>query len=247
MPDNVSLAKIKSARCAHLSSAKIMYFLKRQELWSPARWLSIELAIRLIIGSMNVFRLIRAPFRVLREITGDLTCLIRMSFCSRTALIAENLFLRKQLAFYQERDIRPRRLTNAARLWLVLWSKLFDWKSALVVVKPATLIGWHRKAFRLFWKCKSRPGRRRIPPDLRQLIVQMVRENPTWGEERVTHELWLKLGIRISPRTVRAYWPAEGPWSNRRSQTWSTFVRNHARALVACDFAAAISARFRVM
>jgi transposase InsO family protein len=162
-------------------------------------------------------------------------------------LIAENLFLRKQLAFYQEREIRPHRLTNAARLWLVVWSMLFDWKSALVVVKPATLIGWHRKAFRLFWKWKSRPGRRRIPPDLRRLIVQMVRENPTWGEERIANELWLKLGIRISPRTVRAYWPAKGPWSHRKSQRWNSFVRNQARALLACDFMVAVTVRFHVV
>ena len=127
-------------------------------------------------------------------------------------LIAENLFLRKQLAYYQDHQIQPRRLTNAARLSLVFWSRFFAWRSTLLVVKPATLIGWHRIAFRLFWKQKSRPGGRRIPLKLRQLIEQMVRENPIWGEERIVHALWLKLGIRVSPRTVRAYWPAKDPW-----------------------------------
>jgi len=160
-------------------------------------------------------------------------------------VIAENLFLRKQLAFYKEREIRPRRLTNAARLSLALWSRFFAWRSALMVVKPATLIGWHRKMFCLFWKWKSRPGRPRIPPDLRRLIVEMVRGNPTWGEERIAHELWLKLGIRVSPRTVRAYWPPENPWSGRGSQSWSTFVRNHAQALLACDFMIAVTASFQ--
>lgn len=176
---------------------------------------------------------------------GDAPSLVRLSLRSRTALIAENLFLRKQLAFYQERQIQPRRLTNAARLWLVFWSRFFVWRSALLVVKPATLIGWHRRAFRLFWKWKSRPGRRPIPLDLRRLIVEMVRGNPTWGEERIAHELWLKLGIRVSPRTVRAYWPAKEPWSDRRSQSWNIFVRNHARALLACDFMVAVTARFQ--
>jgi hypothetical protein len=75
----------------------------------------------------------------------------------------------------------------------------------------------------------------------------MVRANPTWGEERIAHELWLKLGIRVSPRTVRAYWPLEDPWSDRRSQNWSTFVRNHARALQACDFMVAVTARFQTI
>jgi putative transposase len=196
---------------------------------------------------MELLRLIFAPFEAYREITGDFTRLVRLSFSSRTDLVAENLFLRKQLAFYQEREIRPRRLTNAARLWLVLWSRFFDWKSALVVVKPATLIGWHRRAFQSFWKWNSRPGRRRIPPTLRQLVVQMVRENSTWGEERIAHELWLKLGIRVSPRTVRAYWPTGEPRSGQNSQTWSTFVRNPARALLACDFMIAVTVRFRVV
>jgi putative transposase len=194
---------------------------------------------------MSLFRLIRSALGVLRDLAGDAPSLVRLILRSRTALIAENLFLRKQLAFYREHQIQPRRLTNAARLWLVFWSHFFAWRSALLVVKPAILIGWHRSAFRLFWKWKSRPGRRPIPPDLRQLIVEMVRGNPTWGEERIAHELWLKLGIRVSPRTVRAYWPAEGPRSSWRSQSWNTFVRNHSRALLACDFMVAVTARFQ--
>ena len=68
----------------------------------------------------------------------------------RSALVAENLFLRKQLAFYQEREVEPRRLTDAARACFLLWSRLFNWREALVVVKPETLIGWHRKGFQLF-------------------------------------------------------------------------------------------------
>jgi putative transposase len=196
---------------------------------------------------MRFLRLIRAIPGVFRELAGDAASVVRLGLRSRVVLVAENLFLRKQLAFYQERQIRPRRLTNTARLWLVFWSRLFDWRSALLVVKPATLIGWHRQAFRLFWKSKSRPGRHRIPLELRQLIFQMVHENPTWGEERIAHELWLKLGIRVSPRAVRAYWPTRGPRSDQRSQSWNTFVRNHARAIVACDFMVAVTACFQCL
>ena len=93
-------------------------------------------------------------------------------------------------------------------------------------------------------------GRPRIPEDLRRLIVRMVHDNPTWGEERVAAELSVKLGILVSPRTVRAYWPRDtGPRSGRRasSQHWQTFVRNHAKAIVAADFLVAITARFRVL
>src|SRR6516225_6049125 len=196
---------------------------------------------------MSFLRLILPVFRVVRDLAVDALYFVGLSFRSRTALLAENLFLRKQLAFYQERQIRPRRLTNAARLSLVFWSRFFAWRSALLIVKPATLIGWHRKAFQLFWKRKSRPGRPPIPLRLRQLIEKMVGENPIWGEERIANELWLKLGIRVSPRTVRAYWPIKDPGSFRQSQNWSTFVRNHARGLLACDFMVAVTARFRIL
>src|SRR5262247_2196960 len=81
------------------------------------------------------------------------------SLRSRAALQAENLFLRKQLAFYREHQVQPRPLNDAARWSLVLWSRFFAWKNVLLIVKPQTLIGWHRKGFRMFWRRISRPGR----------------------------------------------------------------------------------------
>lgn len=165
-------------------------------------------------------------------LVSELGTFLRSSVHSRAALIAENFFLRKQLAFYQERQIQPRRLTAAARIGLVFWSKFCDWRSALVIVKPETLIGWHRRGFRLFWRVKSRVGRPRLPKDIRQLIARMVEDNPTWGQARVANEMALKLGIRISPRTVRAYWPQQQDGRGPRrtsSQHWNSFVRNHAR------------------
>ena len=136
------------------------------------------------------------------------------------ALKAENLFLRKQLALYLERKAKPRRADAATRLSLALLSRLFAWKDALVIVKPETLIRWHRKGFRLFWRYKSKPlGRPRIPAELRELISEMARSNPIWGEERIAAELLLKLGIRLSPRTVRRYLPKDRePEQLRRSQ-----------------------------
>jgi putative transposase len=175
---------------------------------------------------------------------------MRSAFLSRAALAAENLFLRKQLAFYQEHKLRPRPLTDAARFTLARWSRLFDWKSALVVVKPDTLIGWHRKGFKLFWRRKSRPGRPALPQQIRELIARMARENPTWGQMRVAAGLYLKLGILVSPRTVRKYWPRERDDHRGRrtsSQQWATFVRNHAAAMVACDFMVAVTAKFQLL
>jgi putative transposase len=154
---------------------------------------------------------------------------------SRAALAAENLFLRKQLTLFQERQVRPRRATDATRLTMVLAARLFDWKEALISVRPETFTGWHRQGFKLLWQWKSRPiGRPRIPKDLRQLILTMARDNPTWGQARIAAELSWKLGIQVSARTVQKYL-LEDPKGGRRqrvpSQRW-TFVRNHAKAIV---------------
>ena len=179
----------------------------------------------------------------------DVLAFVNLCFRSRTSLAAENLFLRKQLAVYLERRVKPRRATDATRLSLVFLSRLFEWRSALTMVKPETLIGWHRKAFRLFWRWKSKPrGRPRLPLDLRSLIEEMALNNPTWGEERIADELRIKLGIRVSPRTVRCYMPeSTGPRSGVSSQRWMTFVRNHAQAILACDFFVTVTANFRLL
>jgi transposase InsO family protein len=166
------------------------------------------------------------------------------------ALAAENLFLRKQLALYQERRATPRRATNAIRMSLVWLSCLFTWRQALVIVQPATLIRWHRQGFQLFWRWQSKPGRPRIPVELQALIRQMARDNPTWGQERMANELLLKLGLKVSPRTVRKYMLDHcvgGPDKRSQSQRWATFVRNHAKGIIACDFCVAVTATFRIL
>jgi putative transposase len=174
---------------------------------------------------------------------------IRLSLRRRSALAAENLFLRKQLALCRERKVKPRRAKTATKLTLVLFSRLFAWREALTIVQPDTLIRWHRKGFRLFWRWKSKPrGRPRVPAELQKLIVEMADENPTWGEERIAAELLLKLGVRVSPRTVRRYIPDDtGSRRGRSSQRWMTFVRSHAQGILACDFFVAVTASFQVL
>ncbi len=162
-------------------------------------------------------------------------------------MASENLFLRKQLAMYQERGLKPRRLSAADRISMVVLSRWFDWRNALVVVGPRTLTRWHRTGFRLFWRYKSQPGRPPIPRELQVLIRQMALENVSWGEERIVNELLLKLGLHVSPRTVRKYMPRRPPGNPRGDQRWSTFLRNHAQAIVACDFCIAVTATFRVL
>src|SRR5919197_4799993 len=107
----------------------------------------------------------------------DAARFLRLCLPSPAALSAENLLLCKQLAFYQERHIKPRRATNATRLALVWLGRWFDWRPALAVVQPATVTRWHRQGFRLFWRWASHSGRLPIPPDLQVLIRRMAQDN----------------------------------------------------------------------
>jgi hypothetical protein len=120
---------------------------------------------------------------------------------------AENLFLRKQLALCQERGVKSIRATDATRIALTWLARWFDWRRALAVVQPATFLRWHQQGFRLFWRWKSSRGRPPLTADLCTLIRRMARDNSSWAEERIADELVLKLGLRVSPRTVRKYLP----------------------------------------
>src|SRR6266850_6482530 len=210
--------------------------------------LSQEGALRML----SVPRLLRHPVQLvctLLALLGNTARFLLLCLRPPAALAAENLFLRKQLALYQERHIKPQRATDATCLSLVWLARWFDWRRALAVVQPATLIRWHRQGFRLFWRWKSTPGRPPILPDLQALIRRMACENPTWGEERIANELLLKLGLRVSPHTVRKYLPKHldhGRGKRATSQRWLTFVRNHAQAIVACDFCVVVTATFRI-
>jgi putative transposase len=185
---------------------------------------------------------------VLLVLLGNAARFVLLCLRPPAALAAEHLFLRKQLALYQERHVKPHRTMNATRLALVWLSRWFNWRQALVIVQPDTLTRWHRQGFRLFWRWQSRPGRPPIPADLQALIRRMAQENLSWGEERLADELLLKLGLRVSPRTIRKYLPKRleyGRGHRASSQRWQTFVRNHAQAIVACDFCVVVTATFQ--
>ena len=133
----------------------------------------------------------------LRIVKYKLLEFLVLLFSSRAAFIAENLFLRKQLALFQERNTKRLRTTRFSRISMVTLSRFFDWRNALVIVKPNTFIRWHRTAFRNFWQWKSRKrGRPTLPNNIRVLIREMACQNPTWGEERIANELLLKLGVQ---------------------------------------------------
>jgi hypothetical protein len=165
----------------------------------------------------------------------DAARFLRCCLRSPTALAAENLFLRKQLALYQARHVKPRRATDAIRVALVWLSQWFDWPQALTVVQPETFSRWRRQGYHLFWHWTPCPGRPPIPIALQGLIRQIARDNLTWGQRRIANELRLKLGLRVSPRTVRKYMPTHldrDPGHRVPVQRWRTFVRNHAWDLI---------------
>src|SRR5262249_8674894 len=118
----------------------------------------------------------RLDVRTIVCVLGDVVRVASSMLQPRAQLAVENLFLRKELALHVERKIRPRRADNATRLTLVGLSRCVAWRQLLLVVKPDTLVRWHRKGFGLFWRWTSRPqGRPRIPADLRQLICALGR------------------------------------------------------------------------
>jgi hypothetical protein len=132
----------------------------------------------------SFFQLLARSLTTLSCLACDLVRFLVLVSRSRRALAAENLFLRKQLALFQERKLKPHRAHDSTRLVMVILGRLFSWRDALVNVRPDTFLRWHRKGFRLFsrWKCPP-VGRPQIPKDLHRLIREMAAENPTWGEE----------------------------------------------------------------
>jgi putative transposase len=186
-----------------------------------------------------------ALFQILVRLLVDLIALTALGFRQRRASAAEILVLRRQLALYTERGIKPRRIDPVTRISLALLSRFFNWRDALVVVRPETMIRWHQAGWKLFWRLKSRPGRPPIPREVRALIRRMANENLSWGEERIANELLLKLNVRVSPRTVNKYLPNRPTGRPRGDMRWSTFLRLHAQGIIACDFFLAVTATFR--
>ena len=167
----------------------------------------------------------------------------------RQDLVLENLLLRHQLALLT----RPTRARQ--RTCLHLWDKLLwilarrwcaGWREHLAIVTPDTVVRWHRQGWRLFWcwKSRSRGGRPHLSPEMQDLIRTMSRDNRLWGTERIRGEL-LKLGIVVSNRSIHRYrW--RGP-RRPSSQTWRTFVRNHAHHLWAADLLTVPTLTFKTL
>jgi len=172
---------------------------------------------------------------------------IRSWFQTRAALQVEIPALRHQLTVLKRSHHGRLRLNSPDRLLWVWLSRFWSgWRSALVIVKPETVISWHRKGFRLYWRWKSRngdPGRPTIDLEVRKLIRRMSQTNPLWGAPRIHGEL-LKLGIELSQATVAKYMSRQ---RKPPSQTWRAFLSNHVKQLVSTDFFVVPTVSVRVL
>jgi putative transposase len=169
---------------------------------------------------------------------------------NKRELIAENMFLRQQLIVLERQVGRPQ-LTQRDRQKLVLLAgRIRGWREALKIVKPDTLLGWHRQGFKLYWRRKSqrKTGRPPTSPEVIALIEEMAINNRTWRAGRIKGEL-LKLGIKIDKNTVKKYMARarKGLPPQKRGQTWATFLKNHAGETWACDFLQTYDLFFRVV
>ena len=174
-----------------------------------------------------------------------------LSFClgffkSRTQLQLEIVYLRKQLEILTRTTSKPRLLRSDRFFFSVLTKILDSWKSTLLIIKPETVIRWHRQGFRLYWRWKSRSalGRPKIPKELINLIKQIASENPLWGAPRIHGEI-LKLGIDVSESTVQRYMPRKPPRTT--GQPWKTFLKNHSSEIVALDFFVVPTMTFKLL
>ncbi len=185
-----------------------------------------------------------------RSVAGMLTLLrficsvVVRRFRSRAVLELENLAQRHQLhVLRRQRPGRPRLFVIDRLLWVWLYRLWPCCLEVMVLVKPATVIQWHRQGFRRYWRWRSRSGRPSVEREIRDLIREMSSANPLWGAPRIHGEL-LKLGIKVSQATVAKYMVRR---RGAPSPTWRTFLRNHAEGIAAIGMFVMASASFRLL
>lgn len=166
---------------------------------------------------------------------------------SKSDLMLENALLRQQVIVLDRQVKRPQLTWRDRGIIVLLSSFLQTWKEALLIVQPETVVRWHRDIYRLIWRLKSKsdipPGRPPISAEKRGLIQRLARENHLWGAERIRGEL-LKLGVNAAKSTVQKY--SQKVWSLTPGTTnWSSFLRNHASEIWACDFLQTYDVLFR--
>jgi len=166
-------------------------------------------------------------------------------FRPRHDLALEVLALRHQIMVLKRQTHRSKLHWSDRCLWIILARVTIHWRNSLMIFQPETVIGWQRAGFRMFWRWKSRGrcGRPGKDAELIQLIRRMWALNPTWGSPRIRDEL-AKLGLKASTATIRKYRPKS---RGKPSQSWRTFLQNHASGMAAMDFFVVPTATFRLL
>jgi hypothetical protein len=167
-------------------------------------------------------------------------------FRSRKGQAIVELALRQQLATYAKKQSKPRLTPLDRAFWVALSQFWPGWRDALVIVEPDTVIRWHRKGFRLYWRAISKrgPGRPPIAEEVQALIQRLASENG-WGARKIQAELE-KLGFTVSLATVSRHLPKREP-DDRQRQRWITFLRNHKDVIAGMDFFVVPTVRFRLL
>ena len=181
------------------------------------------------------------------EFILSMLAVIRVFFRSRSDTALEVFALRQQVAVLKRKRPRPTLNSRDRFFWTTLrrfWSR---WSEVLVIVKPETVIGWHRAGFHLYWRWRSRPrgGRPKIPEEIRGLIRRLAEENPDWGAPKIHGELQ-KLGFAVSERSVARYLRRIGRRGDP-GKRWLAFLQNHREAIVACDFFTVPTVTFQLL
>jgi putative transposase len=182
--------------------------------------------------------MLNAIFRVLRFIV--------LILAGHKEIALENAALRQQLTIFKREQPRPKLRHRDRLFWIALMKIWKKWRTALVVVQPATVVSWQRRRFKQYWRKlsqKKRPGRPKVSAELRKLVRTMVAANVTWGAPRIHGEL-LKLGCEVSERTVSRLMPKP---RKHPSQTWKTFLTNHVGQLVSIDFFTVSTLQLKVL
>ncbi len=157
----------------------------------------------------------------------------------------ENIILRQQLSNFKfKQKIKPKIKMKERIFWAFASKYIENWKELLIIVKPETVVKWHRNLFKFYWKIKCRGGRPKVNIEIRDLVMKMAQEN-NWGAPRIMSEL-IYLGFNVSEATVSRYMPKK--FTNRKStQTWQTFIHNHFDDIFAMDFFVIPTIHFRIL
>ena len=169
---------------------------------------------------------------------------IKAFFRPKASLVAENLCLRQQLLVLQRRHARPRLQDRDRRFWILASRWCPRWQKSLLIVTPGTVLGWHRKGWKTYWRWRSRPrgrsGRTTIPPEVKALIRRMARENFLWGQKRIQAEL-ARLGFKVSAWTVAKY--MRNIHQGTPSPNWRNFLASTTKRTKPGDWFGALGGR----